>query len=120
MVLIVVLIGVAMWWRDGLLERRIERRIENRTSIVDQIAPRPTDDQAGNPLSAPSNSTPIAQKPESSFEADFRQAFSKFYQPPDGCDVFRSDRHMVECVNHKMRARNEFYEAYGSPPIEAD
>ncbi|MCA9325799.1 hypothetical protein KDA23_07135 [Candidatus Saccharibacteria bacterium] len=41
-----------------------------------------------------------------------QQAFNAQYQAPEGCEVYRSDRHMVECVNHKMRARRAFESSF--------
>ncbi len=35
-----------------------------------------------------------------------------YYIEPEGCDVFQSDKHMVECVNHKKRAKEEFNKKY--------
>lgn len=37
------------------------------------------------------------------------QQFEAQYVAPDGCDNWKSDRHMVECQNHKIRARKEFF-----------
>jgi uncharacterized protein HemX len=42
----------------------------------------------------------------------YEQAFTAWYQEPEGCDNWRSDTHMVECVNHKMRAKGEFATLY--------
>lgn len=38
-------------------------------------------------------------------EQAFERAFVESYVAPEGCDNWRSDRHMVECVNHRMRAK---------------
>jgi hypothetical protein len=38
----------------------------------------------------------------------------KYYKEPEDCQVFQSDKHMVECVNHKMRAKREFEKLYSS------
>lgn len=37
------------------------------------------------------------------------QQFEAQYVAPDGCDNWTSERHMVECQNHKIRARKEFF-----------
>lgn len=42
----------------------------------------------------------------------FEKAFDESYVAPEGCDNWRSDRHMVECVNHRMRARAGLLESY--------
>lgn len=41
-------------------------------------------------------------------------AWLEFYQEREDCNVFLSDRHMVECVQHKMDARKEFEQGYAS------
>lgn len=45
-------------------------------------------------------------------EYAFEKAFDESYVAPEGCDNWRSDRHMVECVNHKMRAKSAFHQSY--------
>jgi restriction system protein len=35
-------------------------------------------------------------------------AWLSYYKEPVGCDNFRSDQHMVECINYKMRAQHKF------------
>ena len=47
-------------------------------------------------------------------EAAFNKAWLAYYIPPFGCDTYRSDAHMVECINHKMRAKAEFTKSYNS------
>lgn|SRR5690554_812944 len=41
-----------------------------------------------------------------------QRAWNEYYVAPEGCEVYRSDRHMVECINHKMRAKGEFERIY--------
>lgn len=41
-------------------------------------------------------------------EQRLEQAFSDSYQAPAGCDSWSSNDHMVECVNHQMRAKKQF------------
>lgn len=36
------------------------------------------------------------------------QAWLDWYKRPWGCENCRSDEHMVECTNHKMKAKKEF------------
>ncbi|UZD66724.1 nuclease-related domain-containing protein [Marinobacter sp. AN1] len=44
-------------------------------------------------------------------EYAFEKAFDESYVALEGCDNWRSDRHMVECVNHRMRAKSGFRES---------
>lgn len=41
-----------------------------------------------------------------------QRAWNDYYVAPEGCEIYRSDRHMVECINHKMRAKSEFERIY--------
>ncbi|WP_152205081.1 nuclease-related domain-containing protein [Marinobacter changyiensis] len=45
-------------------------------------------------------------------ERAFERAFNENYVAPEGCDNWKSDRHMVECVNYGMRAKAAFHESY--------
>lgn len=45
-------------------------------------------------------------------ERAFERAFNEHYVAPEGCDNWKSDRHMVECVNHGMRAKAQFRGEY--------
>ena len=46
-------------------------------------------------------------------------AFDSLYQAPEGCEVFQSDKHMAECVNHRMRAKREFEADYQWTAVES-
>jgi len=45
-------------------------------------------------------------------KAKYEQAFEDWYKQPKGCDNWRSQDHMVDCVNHKMRSQREFKATY--------
>ena len=36
------------------------------------------------------------------------KAWFKWYKEPKDCSSWKSDNHMVECTNHKMRAKKQF------------
>jgi len=36
------------------------------------------------------------------------QAWDAYYKEPEDCLVYKSQEHMVECTNQRMRARQEF------------
>lgn len=44
-------------------------------------------------------------------ELELERAFVASYEAPEGCDHWESDAHMVECVNHRMRAKAAFKQA---------
>ena len=46
------------------------------------------------------------------------QAWFKWYKPPPGCDSWKSQEHMVECVNHQMRAKTEFNKLWEQGKLE--
>ena len=45
-------------------------------------------------------------------------AWLSCYKEPEGCNNFKSDQHMVECINHKMRAQKEFERLFAAGELE--
>jgi predicted Holliday junction resolvase-like endonuclease len=41
-------------------------------------------------------------------------AWRQYYQVPEDCKNFKSDEHMVNCINHKSDAKEEFDRLYDS------
>lgn len=37
-----------------------------------------------------------------------KDRFNIWYKPLEGCNVYQSNEHMVDCANHKIRAKKEF------------
>lgn len=50
-----------------------------------------------------------AQRRADQNERDRRAAFDSGYVIPEGCENPRDETAFVECANHKIRARKEFY-----------
>ena len=46
------------------------------------------------------------------------QVWFKWYKGPPGCDVWKSQDHMVECVNHQMRAKLEFNKLWDQGKVD--
>jgi hypothetical protein len=44
----------------------------------------------------------------------FESNFSGWYKAPSGCDNWRSDAHMVDCVNHRMQAKVQYQNVYSA------
>ena len=44
-------------------------------------------------------------------------AWESFYKPMRGCEIWQSDSHMVECQNHKIRAKREFEQKWAAGEI---
>lgn len=42
------------------------------------------------------------------------EAWRKYYIVPEGCKNYKSDEHMVNCLNHKADAKAEFDRVYDS------
>lgn len=45
-------------------------------------------------------------------------AWESFYKPMRGCDNWQSDAHMVECQNHKLRAKREFEQKWAAGELD--
>lgn len=45
-------------------------------------------------------------------EREFERAFLATYEDAEGCEQYDSQQHMVECVNHRMRARQSLREEF--------
>jgi len=46
------------------------------------------------------------------YQAKKDRAWQASYMAPEDCQTYRNEQHMVECVNHRMRAKHEFEAAY--------
>lgn len=55
----------------------------------------------------------IAQQNEAARQRK-AEAWRKYYIVPEDCKNFKSDEHMVNCINHKADAKAEFNRAYDS------
>lgn len=96
--------------RVAIIEQMGQRQIERAEAMqqrLQQQARQPT------PYATPASTEPdpyAAQAAKAAAESQRRhdEAWAGYYQPKKGCDVWQSDAHMVECVNHKMRAKEEF------------
>lgn len=52
------------------------------------------------------------ERQQALFERERRAAFDAQYLAPKGCDNPSSNTAFTECVNHKMRARQAFFDTY--------
>lgn len=43
---------------------------------------------------------------------EYEKAWNAYYKEPEECQVFTSERQMIECSNHRIRARSTFNEQY--------
>ena len=85
---------------DRVEQQKSERLRENRRN----------EEQAQLAAQKRQNEQQLAQRKD--------QAWFKWYKAPPGCDVWKSQDHMVECVNHQMRAKVEFDKLWNEGRIE--
>jgi hypothetical protein len=52
------------------------------------------------------------KRQQAAFERERRTAFDAQYVAPEGCENPPSARALTECANHKMRARQAFFDTY--------
>ena len=38
------------------------------------------------------------------------QKFEQQYETPENCETWKNNAHMVDCINHKMRSKDKFFE----------
>jgi hypothetical protein len=60
-----------------------------------------------------------AARKKSQEYAKKQRAWNDYYVAPEGCEIYKSDGHMVECINHKMRAKGEFEKVYKAGGISS-
>lgn|GEM_PF-7033549 len=51
---------------------------------------------------------------EGSLTQEMIHEFEQHYKTPESCEIWKNNTHMVECINHKMRSRNEFFKHKGN------
>ncbi|MCE9679335.1 hypothetical protein LZP69_09125 [Shewanella sp. AS1] len=54
-----------------------------------------------------------------------QRAWKSYYVTPESCKSFKNEKHMVECINHKAEAKQEFDRLYATgnmiiPPPSRD
>jgi HD superfamily phosphohydrolase len=55
------------------------------------------------------------------YQTEKERAWQASYQASEDCQTYRNEQHMVECVNHRIRAKQEFeakYPKYGSGRLD--
>lgn len=102
--------------RIAIIENMGQRQIERAEAMQQRLQ------QQARQTAQPTQPAPdpyAEQVAKAAAEAQRRHdnAWQNYYQPPKGCDVWRSDTHMVECVNHKMRAKAEFERKWAAGEI---
>lgn len=100
---------------EYIAERQIERAQAAMAKIQEQAA---RQQQQLRPTPPPSHQVDQydAQVMKAAAESQRQHdaAWEKFYQAPRGCDNWKTDQQMVECQNHKLRAKREFEQKWSS------
>lgn len=106
---------------EHMMARQIERTEARMAHIQQQQSERLAARQASQAQQQqPTQSTYDDQVAKAFNESKKRHdaAWDSYYVPPKGCDIWRGDTHMVECVNHKMRARKEFEQKWAAGELD--
>lgn len=79
---------------------------------------------SNSPHPVESEARPAATRPDPGAARETRlkelkRVFEAQYVPPKECEKWRSQAHMVECANHRIKARREFLERFekGAPRV---
>lgn len=126
---VIVVTGMALLWmfRVAIIEQFGQRMMNNvqqlQTQNLERIAAHQTAEQAQRDAEQQRIlQRKAAARAKAERQAKLERAFEQQYTAPGGCHNWQSDRHMVECVNHRMRARRAFYETQDKrlPPTQRD
>ena len=71
-------------------------------------------EEAKRQAAADSRQAVEAQRARIDEQRQHDAAWESFYKPMRGCDNWQSDSHMVECQNHKLRAKREFEQKWAA------
>ena len=125
---VAVLAGIAgvFWfgrlaWVDYLAQTMIERSQRVQAQSLERLAAQQAARQAERDAEQQQRlRQQAALEAKARQQAELEQAFEQSYVAPEGCQLWQSDRHMMECVNHRIRARRLFYRAQGEnvPPAQ--
>lgn len=98
-----------------MTDRQLERVARIQLEAQEKIKRKQLADERENNLRKEQERSEAKRQLEKAREERvFNKAFSDWYKEPDGCDQWQSDRHMVDCVQHKMTAKSEFRTIYKS------
>lgn len=103
---------------EYMAERQIERTQAAMAKIQEQAARQQQQLRPTPPPSRPVDQY-VAQVMKAAAESQRQHdaAWDKFYQAPRGCDNWKTDQQMVECQNHKLRAKREFEQKWGAGEV---
>jgi len=108
--LVLTLLGVIIYryWAYELALHRIERAGAQLHEAARQLQ------SPSIPKQYPSIEKPVteAERQETRKKKAFEKAFDAYYTPPKECERWKSDKHMVECVNHRIRTKRAFQKKY--------
>ncbi|MBO3277424.1 hypothetical protein [Pseudomonas schmalbachii] len=89
------------------IQQSAQSKPQNPTPATPQPAQRQTDAYDSHVMKAAAES-----------QRRHDAAWERYYQSPRGCDNWKTDQQMVECVNHRMRAKDEFERKWAAGEID--
>lgn len=122
----VIITGIVMYFaRVAAIEYIAERQMEHAQAAllkIQQQAVQQQQQQRRAPLPTHQTDQYDAQvmKAAAKSQRQHDAAWDKFYQVPKGCDNWKTDQQMVECQNHKLRAKREFEQKWAAGELSAD
>lgn len=111
---------VLYYGRVAIIEHMGQRQIERTQAAIqkfqDQQAKRlePQHRPAQQPQRQPDSYDAQVMKAAAESQRKHDAAWDQFYKPLRGCDNWQSNSHMVECQNHRLRAKREFEEKWAA------
>ncbi len=99
---------------NNITGAQVEAVKRQQAKIADQGKLR----QVQRPQSTPHQKMTPYRQPLVQTEVAKERAWDTWYKEPDGCDYFTSDRHMVECVNHRIRRKKVFEALWAQGKID--
>ncbi|WP_430317845.1 hypothetical protein [Pseudomonas nitroreducens] len=102
---------------EYMAERQIERAQAAMAKLQEQAA---RQQQQLRPTPPAPRQVDQVMKAAAESQRQHDAAWDKFYQAPRGCDNWKTDQQMVECQNHKLRAKRDFEQQWAAGKLGSD
>ncbi|MCP8465903.1 hypothetical protein NK553_18285 [Pseudomonas sp. ZM23] len=116
----VIITGLVMYYaRVAAIDYFAARQMERTQAALEKIQQQATRQQQQQFRPAPSPAPVDEYDAQVMKAADESQrqhdaAWEKYYQEPRGCNNWRTDQQMVECLEYKSRAKREFEQKWAA------
>lgn len=105
---------------EYMAERQIERAQAAMAKIQEQAARQQQLRTTPSPTHQVDQYDAQVMKAAAESQRQHDAAWDKFYQAPRGCDNWKTDQQMVECQNHKLRAKRDFEQQWAAGKLKTD